>query len=192
MEDLTLGEIGMLLAMSFGVLFFWAIGWDGIGRIFQRLYRTFIDRGPVDHGRAGRLYDDDDDYVEPVAPWEYRNAPVRNGVPNAERSAVHAVPMQRTGYEQAGSAPNYSEQDIARILALIVADVRNYNGRPAQYGTSRAIEKALGLKRGAGTEYAAWSARVEAELARLNGQPAPPPGPITVNDPQGSYRLDRS
>jgi hypothetical protein len=100
---------------------------------------------------------DDDDDVEQNGPRGYENRIVQQRIPNAERHPVHAVPMQQTDAEQAYSEPNYSEQDVARIIALILADVRAYNGSPSRYGTSRAIEKALGLKRGAGSDSAAWA-----------------------------------
>jgi hypothetical protein len=118
---------------------------------------------------------------------------VPNGVPNTEHNPVQAVPMRYSGVEQPGSAANYSEPEIAAMLARILADVRRYSGSPGRYGTSRIIEQALGLKRGGGQEYAAWASRIEAELRRLNGQIDPPSGPIVVNDrANGSYTLERS
>lgn len=144
--------------------------------------------GYINHGSLGPVH-----YDKPIQAWQHDDLPVQHTVPNAERMPVQAVLTPRTTSEHPRSAPNYSEQEIAAMLARILADVRSYNGSPGRYGAARLIETALGIKRGGSQEYAQWSAQIDAELRRLEGRPEQPPGPIAVSDGAGgSYTLERS
>lgn len=169
--DMTLQELGMLLAMALVLLFFWAIGWDGIGRLLAGLYRRFIDRG---------------DYV---APGQNREAK-----PDTRTSASEPEPNQRIADTDAENASTQEDtsKELVRLsrglktadFVVLMASAKDEKGK--YLFSANAIAAAVG-----GTRKTVLD-QVAAIRKASNGYPASKStGKIQVNVAGESYTLDK-